>query len=74
MIVTAFGQNSTPFLLVRPYPIETSRISRQSIVACVSCSTLFWIVLVAAFIVTELAVTAILVHLSTGSLPDRCER
>jgi hypothetical protein len=32
---------------------------------------LFWVVLVAAFIVTELCLTVILVHLSTKSLPDR---
>jgi hypothetical protein len=47
------------------------RIRRQSIVSCLSCSTLFWIVLVAAFIVTELALTMILVHLGTRSLPDQ---
>src|ERR1700676_4741187 len=44
---------------------------RQSTVACLSCSTLFWILLVAAFIIAELGLTVILVHLSTRSLPDR---
>jgi hypothetical protein len=47
-------------------------IGRQSIVACLSsCSTLFWVLLVAAFIVTELGATAILVHVSTRSPSDR---
>ena len=43
----------------------------HNIVTCLSSSTLLWIVLIAAFVVTELGLTAILVHLSTRSLPDR---
>ncbi|HWZ73573.1 MAG TPA: hypothetical protein VN326_19130 [Casimicrobiaceae bacterium] len=39
--------------------------------ACLSCSTLFWIAVVAAFVIAELGLTMILVHLSTRSLPDR---
>lgn len=47
-------------------------IGRQSIVACVSsCSTLFWVVLVAGFIVLELGATAILVQMSTRPSSDR---
>src|SRR5450755_574937 len=38
-----------------------------SIMVCLSCSTAFWVVLFATFIVLELGVTAILMHLSTRS-------
>jgi len=42
--------------------------------AGLSCSTLFWVVLFAAFIAAELGIMAVLVHRSTRSLPDRRQR
>jgi hypothetical protein len=47
------------------------RTSGGNMMAGLSCSTLFWVVLFAAFIAAALGITAILVHLSTRSLPDR---
>jgi hypothetical protein len=46
------------------------RTRRHNIVICLFSSTLLWIVLIAAFVVAELGLTVILVHLSTRSLPD----
>jgi hypothetical protein len=73
-IVTVRQQNSTPFLLPRPHAIQSAAHPTPGIMVCYSCSTAFWVILFAAFIVMELGVTAILVYLSTESPPEQRQR
>jgi hypothetical protein len=69
--VTPRQQNSTLSLLLRKYPIDSCSTGTEWIVAFLSDgSTLFWWLLAAAFAVTELGATAILVQLSAKPPPD----